>query len=109
MSQFKNPDLDEANIQLEEIFGNEAKVSEFISMFFIGMIDNAYISYTLYFAALVTIQHSSLTRYPDFKKNINPIDLYNYKLPTIKKQNDFMDLLESALNRLTKVEIETLK
>ena len=48
--------------------------------------------------SMVTIQHSTLTRYPE--KGRNPLQIYTLKLPLIKKQLLFMNLLEEALNKL---------
>jgi HEPN domain-containing protein len=104
--QFENPDLNEANAYLNELFGDELKTKEFISAFFKAFIDGAYIYFTLYYSALITIQHSSLTRYPDFVKDINPLDLYNDKLPIIRKQKQFMELLESTLGKLSVLNAE---
>jgi HEPN domain-containing protein len=65
------------------------------------VIDLAFVSLTLYFCAIVTIQHSSLTRYPD--NNVNPDNLYTKKLPLVRKQKEFMDLLDKALHKLIKI------
>lgn len=48
--------------------------------------------------ALLTIQHSTLTRYPENGKN--PFEVYTSKLPLIKKQPLFMNLLEDAIKLL---------
>jgi len=64
------------------------------------VIDLAFINLTLYFCAIITVQHSSLTRYPD--DNVNPDMVYTKRLPLVKKQNEFMDLLDKALIKLLK-------
>ena len=55
-----------------------------------------FISTTFWFCAIVTVQHSSLTRYPDNKGN-KPLDIYKKNLPIVRKQPEFMDFLEKAL------------
>lgn len=65
------------------------------------VIDLAFVNLTLYFCAIVTVQHSSLTRYPD--DNVNPDTVYTKKLPLVKKQKEFMDLLDKALLKLSKI------
>jgi hypothetical protein len=68
-----------------------------------AIIDIPFIFKTLYFCALITIRHSSLTRYPNFEKELNPIEIYNRKLPIIRKQPDFMELLDKAISKLLKL------
>lgn len=65
------------------------------------MIDIAVIQQTLYICALLTIQHSSLTRYPEAGKN--PMQIYSNKLPLVKKQPFFMDKLEEALTKMSRL------
>ena len=62
------------------------------------MIDITFVNLTLYFCAIITVQHSSLSRYPEDGKN--PELIYTKRLPLIQKQNQFMDLLEDSLERL---------
>lgn len=89
--------------QIKEIFKKteESKRAKLIGEFLLEQTRNIYfIKLTLYACALLTIKHSSLTRYP--QDNLNPIKLYNAKLPIIKRQSDFMDLLEEAIGKLNK-------
>lgn len=65
------------------------------------VIDLAFVNLTLYFCAIITIQHSSLARYPD--DGVNPDTIYTKRLPLVKKQKEFMDLLDKALLKLTKL------
>ena len=60
--------------------------------------DSIFIDYTFYSCALLTIQHSSLTRYP--KNGINPESIYINELPIVQKQLGFMELLKEAILRL---------
>lgn len=60
-----------------------------------------FVHWTLFFCALITVQHSSLARYPD--NGINPETIYNKDLPIVKKQAMFMDLLENSLFILNKL------
>jgi hypothetical protein len=63
--------------------------------------DVIFIFYSLWICALLTIQHSSLARYPLEDKN--PLQIYTSKLPIIKKQSLFMELLADVLKRLKKL------
>lgn len=56
---------------------------------------------TLYFSAMITIQHSSKTRYPD--EDLNPDRIYTKCLPIIIKQPKFMDFLENAIQIVNKI------
>ena len=63
--------------------------------------DSIFIDHTFYFCALLTIQHSSRTRYP--KNGVNPEDIYTKELPIVQKQLDFMECLKEAILRLEKM------
>lgn len=65
------------------------------------MLEISIINLTLYFCAIITIQHSSLTRYPEQGKS--PIALYTSKLPLIKKQKYFMNHLMYSLKKISKL------
>lgn len=61
-------------------------------------LDVIFVNLTLYFCALLTIQHSSLTRYPD--EGDSPLWLYDLDLPIVKKQPLFMNYMDKALIKL---------
>jgi HEPN domain-containing protein len=63
--------------------------------------DSIFIDHTFYFCALLTIQHSSQTRYP--KNGVNPEDIYTKELPIVQKQLDFIKFLKEAILRLEKM------
>lgn len=89
--------------ELEEFLNDEKKWTEFSSILrkkiFPVQLDVIFVNATLWICAIITVQHSSLTRYPDNRNN-NPIDIYKKKLPLVKKQPQFMDFLEKALIKL---------
>ncbi len=91
--------------KLEEILNNNEhyyKLYDIImNRIFPLVLDLNFITKTLYFCAIITIQHTSLTRYPE--NNINPNSLYNKRLPIVKKQNEFMVLLNEAIMRLKNI------
>jgi hypothetical protein len=64
------------------------------------MSDIIFIGLTFGTCALLTIQHVSSTRYPTNGKN--PIKIYTSRLPLIKKQSLFMNLLREALTKMKK-------
>jgi hypothetical protein len=64
--------------------------------------DLYFIYFTIKVCALLTIKHSSLTRYPEEGKD--PLKIYRSTLPLIKKQPLFMNLLELAIHKLAKFE-----
>lgn len=91
--------------QLEEMLNDDSKFSEFakdIHELMRVYVDSAFIGMTFWFCAIVTVQHSSLTRYPDSNRN-NPMDIYKKRLPLVKKQPEFMDLLWKALVKLQRL------
>ena len=59
------------------------------------IIDFTIVQLTLYFLSILTIQHLSLSRYPD--KEINPDTIYTIGLPLVQKQPELMTLLEKAI------------
>jgi len=62
------------------------------------MIDLSFVHMTLFYCAIITVQHSSLSRYPESRKN--PDFIYTKRLPLIQKQKQFMDMLADSLERL---------
>lgn len=87
--------------QIREYFdkSKESKNVNHISQFLIQWTqDFFYILIVLFSCALLTIQHSSLTRYPESDKN--PLRIYNLKLPLVRKQILFMNLLEDAIKKM---------
>ncbi len=65
------------------------------------MIDLVFINLTFYVCAIITIQHSSLTRYAE--NDINPDNIYIKQLPIIVKQDAFMDMLYEAICKLDRI------
>ncbi len=76
-------------------------INQRIPLILMMWIDLVFINVTLYCCAIVTIQHSSSTRYP--VNGTNPDDIYTKQLPIVEKQGDFMDLLDEALYRFKKI------
>jgi len=60
-----------------------------------------FINLTLYICAILTVQHSSLSRYPS--DGINPESIYLKKLPIVRKQPEFMKLLMEVITRMEKI------
>ena len=105
ISQFKTPEATNAKTQFEELAKNKQKlkkVYELVAPGFNNVINFVFSGYVLNVCALMTVQHSSLTRYP--QKGLNPLEIYKLKLPIVKKQSQFMELLDDALNKMTVLE-----
>ena len=91
---FKKEIQDFLNIEESE------KLFESLKTVIYPMFDIMFINFTLYICAILTIQHSSLTRYPS--DGINPERIYNRKLPIVNKQMEFIELLTEAISRMEK-------
>jgi len=63
--------------------------------------DLIFIFYSFSICAVITLQHCSLTRYPDNGKN--PLKIYTNQLPLIKMQSCFMKILGEALIKFRKL------
>ena len=63
-----------------------------------SMLDLAYIKLAISACSILTVQHSTLTRYPENGKD--PTKIYTLRLPLVKKQPLFMDLLEDAICKM---------
>lgn len=59
-----------------------------------------YTSTIFRFCSILTVQHSSSTRYPEGHEGQSPIITYNKRLPIVKKQLKFLEHLDRALNQL---------
>jgi hypothetical protein len=73
-------------------------VTEYITV----VMDFTYIQVTLYYFALLTIQHSSQTRYIS-DEGIHPLDLYTDALPAISKLPEMITLLDEAIVRFENI------
>lgn len=105
IGQFETQDAIEAKIDFIKFMDDPDNIKTFydliVKQILPMVIDLAFVNLTLYFCAILTVQHSSLTRYPD--DNVNPETIYTKRLPIAKKQKEFMYLLDKALLKLTKL------
>jgi HEPN domain-containing protein len=58
---------------------------------------------TLYYCALLTIQHSSKTRYPTKGNSESPLTTYIGNIPIIRKQPEFLYFLRLAIRKLNRL------
>ena len=58
------------------------------------------ISVILYTCTILTVQHSSKTRYPESPHWTNPLDFYQPSLTIVERQMEFLEHLNKALARL---------
>ena len=58
------------------------------------------ISVILYICTILTVQHSSKTRYPESPNWTSPLDFYCPSLPIVARQMEFSGYLDKALARL---------
>lgn len=103
VGQFESNEAIESKMEILN-FINDGELSRQLSELMLNqiisaMIDIVFINLTLYFCAIITIQHSSLSRYPD-NNGTNPDNIYVLRLPLVKKQKEFMNYLQDAINRL---------
>ena len=105
IGQFETQEATNAKTELLEFIDDPDNSKKFydivVKQMLPMLIDLAFVNMTLYFCAILTVQHSSLTRYPD--NNVNPEKVYTKKLPLVRKQKEFMDLLDEALIKLIKI------
>jgi len=105
IGQFATENAKEEKANFEKFINDEEKLNQLynymINYLFPMLIDSVFIYTTLYFCAIITVQHSSLTRYP--KDNINPNLIYTKQLPIVKKQKYFMTLLQEAILKINRI------
>jgi len=58
-------------------------------------IDSVFGGMAIFYCSFITAKHNDLTRYP--QEDWNPLKIYSSRLPIIKKQPEFMKLLDRAL------------
>ncbi|MES2373424.1 MAG: HEPN domain-containing protein [Bacteroidota bacterium] len=78
-----------------------AEVYGYVTKIFSLSVEIGVIEMVLFYCAILTIKHSSATRYP--QGSGNPLKEYSTKMPIIKRQPVFMDLLESAIEGLKRI------
>lgn len=105
IGSFETPHALAAKEELIQFFNDKTKKDEFYKL--IGdymwlIVDFAYIQVTLYFFALLTIQHSSQTRYIS-ADGINPIELYDENLPVISRLPIMCGLMSKVIDRFENI------
>ena len=105
IGQFDTEEAKSAQKEMQEFLNDKKEFEKFINSYktiiFPLISDLIFISFTLYFCAILTIQHSSLSRYPS--DNVNPENIYIKELPIVNKQIEFIELLEGAVLRMEKI------
>ena len=105
IGHFKTPQALKTKMEIIEMINNQEQSERFFNFItneFIPLIINAiFMTATLFCCAIITIQHSSSTRYPE--DDISPEIIYNKCLPIIENQPHFMELLEASLDVLKKL------
>lgn len=105
IGSFGTPHALAAKDELILFFNDKSKRDEFyklISDYIWLIVDFAYIQVTLYFFALLTIQHSSQTRYIS-EDGINPLELYTEKLAVINRLPTMCDLMSKVIERFENI------
>lgn len=104
-------DLERTNEEADkilEIINDQEKFKNYIDISKEQMsiaITQIYTSYTFFFCSILTVQHSNSTRYPQELDGQSPTLVYNENLEIIKKQEQFLDCLNDALDRLSEISI----
>ena len=62
-----------------------------------------YYTTSLLILSIIACPHTTSSRYPDSKKNWNPIEKYTESTPLIKMLPSFINEVEEALNHLSKL------
>jgi hypothetical protein len=105
MGSVGTPQALAAKEELIQFFNDKSKRGEFyrlISDYIWLIVDFAYIHVTLYFFALLTIQHSSQTRYIS-KDGTNPSELYTERLPVISRLPKMHEQMEKVIERFANI------
>ncbi|MCG8860082.1 HEPN domain-containing protein [Tenacibaculum finnmarkense] len=104
ISQFNTENAKQTETEFRNLLNNNKESEEFFNIMTDKilplMYEVTYVSYTLFTCAILTIQHSSLTRYPS--DGIDPENIYVKELPIINKQMEFIFLLEECLTKIEK-------
>jgi HEPN domain-containing protein len=104
---FPTLEAKQAKKEYEDLLRDPSKKKDFLKMVKIlmkSMMDIFFIEKTFYYCAILTIQHSSRTRYPIKNVCENPLKVYSGNLPMIRKQTDFLNYLKLAILKLNKLE-----
>ncbi len=108
LKKFKTQEADEQADLTSEIVNDQNKFKDQLGLVK-DLVDKIgvllYISSTLTFCSILTVQHSNSTRYPQELNGQSPIDVYTNDLAIIKNQLAFLEHLEKALDRLSVISI----
>jgi len=107
IGQFNSPQAIETKKLLLGIYNDKKKSNKFFSILFDKLlpiiIKHNFSIMTFYFCGIITRDNNCI-RYP--KDDSNPLEIYNYQLPIIKKQYEFMMLLRDALNNFKQLDFD---
>jgi HEPN domain-containing protein len=99
LARFENEDAKKAADEFLTFLNDKRNVRQFYNAIIKNvipkMIDFGIIIMTLFYCALLTHKHFSISRYPD--SQINPMSYYKINLPLVKRQLILMEFLENAL------------
>ncbi len=99
--EFGTPSSLASKKELLEIVNNKKKLQEISDYTFditALQLQIAFSQFTLLICAMITNNHSTSTRYAE--GGIDPDKVYTNRLPVVKKQEQFMNLLGKAINRI---------
>jgi len=99
--EFGTPSSLTSKKELLEMVNDKKKLQEISDYTFdvtVLLMQIAFSQFTLLICALLTNNHSTSTRYAE--GSFDPDKVYTNKLPIVKKQEQFMNLLEKAINRI---------
>jgi len=101
IGKFETAEAMKAKDEFEEFFKYRTNRDMFyekgLKVFLKIVKDITSLNLTLYFLSVLTIQHSTKTRY--ITENVSPLKFYLPKLAMINRQDELMDLMERALMR----------
>ena len=82
------------NLENIEIKHLEISIKKYVKL----LCSVSFISASLINLAIISLPHSSITRYPI--NDLSPVKIYNTKLPIVKKLPDLIEAQDKALNEL---------
>lgn len=100
-SKIPTPEAQAAKLEYEEFIQDKSKVVGLIKLLkkiLRVFLNHSFVIYTLYFCSIITLEHNTMSRYPE--NGESPFNFYKRSLPLIKKQVLFMRLLKEALTKM---------
>ena len=86
--------------KVEEFFESDS-MKEIMKKQFTLPMYHSYVAVSLFYLSVIMLPHALVARYPDC--GVNPLDIYNKKLPVIQSSGDLIKIMNKTLSGIANI------